>query len=412
MASIIHVDLDQFYAAVEILDFPELKGVPLIVGGRPDSRGVVCTASYEARAFGVKSAMPSATAARLCPQATWRVPRISRYAEKSREVHAVYERFTDQIQPVSLDEAYLDVGGSLKLFGSAEIIGRRIKDEIFESTHLVASVGVAENKFLAKVASDLRKPNGFVVIPPGREHAAAILNPLPVSRLWGVGAKTGERLAELGIVTIADLLKLDPEWLARRIGRESASSLLSLAQGIDPGEVECGGISKSLGRENTFAKDLFELDAMERELLAFSDEVASRLRAEHLKCGGVTLKIKFADFTRITRAVMFEAPTDLSEPLYHAVRTMLRQRVELGSRGVRLLGVAATHLTRSSEAEQTLFPDDSTEKKERAALAIDKLRGKFGDGAVTFGRLLEKRSDNTGTPHNKVTERRSSSKNE
>ena len=406
MASIIHVDLDQFYAAVEILDFPELKGVPLIVGGRPDSRGVVCTASYEARAFGVKSAMPSATAARLCPHATWRVPRISRYAEKSREVHAVFERFTDQIQPVSLDEAYLDVSGSLKLFGSAEIIGRRIKDEIFEATKLVASVGVAENKFLAKVASDLRKPNGFVVIPPGREHAAAILNPLPVSRLWGVGAKTGERLAELSIVTIADLLKLDPEWLARRIGRESASSLLSLAQGIDPGEVECGGISKSLGRENTFAKDLFELDAMERELLAFSDEVASRLRAEHLKCGGVTLKIKFADFTRITRAVMFEAPTDLGEPLYQAVRTMLRQRVELGNRGVRLLGVAATHLARSSEAEHTLFPDDSTEKKERAALAIDRLRGKFGDGAVTFGRLLEKRSDNTGTPHNKVTEKR------
>ena len=224
MASIIHVDLDQFYAAVEILDFPELKGLPLIVGGRPDSRGVVCTASYEARAFGVKSAMPSSQAARLCPQGLWRVPRMSRYAEKSREVRAVFERFTDQIQPVSLDEAYLDVGGSLKLFGSSETIGRRIKDEILRDTGLIASVGVADNKFLAKVASDLKKPNGFVVIPPGAEHAAAVLNPLPVSRLWGVGPKTGERLSKLGIVKIADLLALEPAWLERRIGRDHKRS--------------------------------------------------------------------------------------------------------------------------------------------------------------------------------------------
>ncbi len=398
MPSIIHVDLDQFYAAVEILDFPELKGKPLIVGGRPDSRGVVCTASYEARAFGVKSAMPSSQAARLCPNAIWRVPRMDRYAEKSHEVHAVFERYTDQIQSVSLDEAYLDVLGSIKLFGSAETIGRRIKHDILSETGLVASVGVAENKFLAKVASDLKKPNGFVVIPPGREHAAAVLNPLPVSRLWGVGAKTGDRLAELGIVKIADLLALDEEWLSRRMGRENATRLLSLAQGIDSGEVECGGISKSLGRENTFAKDLYDIDAMERELFAFCDEVSSRLRAAELKCGGVTLKVKFADFTRISRASMFEEPTDLGEPLYHAVRTMLRERVELNGRGVRLLGVAATHLVRANAAQQSLFSDGDNQKKERAAVAIDKLRGKFGDGAVTFGRLLEKRSDNTGTP--------------
>lgn len=400
MASIIHVDLDQFYAAVEILDFPELKGLPLIVGGRPDSRGVVCTASYEARAFGVKSAMPSSQAARLCPQALWRVPRMSRYSEKSREVRAVFERFTDQIQPVSLDEAYLDVGGSLKLFGSSETIGRRIKDEIFRDTGLVASVGVAENKFLAKVASDLKKPNGFVVIPPGAEHAAAILNPLPVSRIWGVGPKTGEKLSKLGIVKIADLIAVDPEWLERRIGRENALRLLSLARGIDPGEVECGGISKSLGRENTFAKDMRDVDAMERELLAFADEVATRLRAEGLKCGGVTLKVKFADFTRITRALMLEEPTDLAEPLYRAAKTILRERVELAGRGVRLLGLTTTHLARAGAAAQSLFSDEDTERKERAALAIDRLRGKFGDGAVTMGRLLEKRADNTGTPTN------------
>ena len=283
MLSIIHVDLDQFYAAVEILDFPELKGQPLVVGGRPDSRGVVCTASYEARKFGVHSAMPSSQAARLCPQALWREPRMERYAEKSREVRAVFERFTEDIQPVSLDEAYLDVAGSIRLFGTAEVIGRRIKDEILRDTKLVASVGVAENKFLAKVASDLRKPNGFVVIPPGEENAAAILNPLPVSRIWGVGAKTGETLKLMGIVKISDLIAADPELLARKLGRDGAARLLSLARGIDHGEVESGGLSKSLGRENTFAKDLREVDAMERDLLGFADEVASRLRAEGLK---------------------------------------------------------------------------------------------------------------------------------
>ena len=398
--SIIHVDLDQFYAAVEILDFPELKGKPLIVGGRPDSRGVVCTASYEARAFGVRSAMPSAQAARLCPRALWRVPRMERYAEKSREVRAVFERFTDRIQPVSLDEAYLEVRGSLKLFGSAEKIGRRIKIEILTDAGLVASVGVAENKFLAKVASDLEKPNGFVVIPPGEEHAARVLNPLPVSRLWGVGPKTGESLSRIGIVTIADLKAADANWLVRSFGRENAARLLSLARGIDRGEVEYGGISKSLGRENTFAKDLREPGAMERELLAFADEVASRLRAEGLKCRGVTLKVKFADFSRTTRALLLNEATDLSEPLYHAARTMLRERVDLAGRGVRLLGLTATHLMSSNLQAPSLFPDIETERKERVAHAIDHLRGRFGERAVTFGRLLEGRQDNTGTPTN------------
>ena len=401
MLSVIHVDLDQFYAAVEVLDFPELKGQPLIVGGRPDSRGVVCTASYEARVFGVRSAMPSAQAARLCPQALWRAPRMSRYGEKSREVRAVFERFTDCIQPVSLDEAYLDVRASLQLFGSAETIGRRIKDEILRDTGLVASVGVAENKFLAKVASDLKKPNGFVVIPAGAENAAAVLDPLPVSRLWGVGAKTGEQLAQLGISKIGDLVKLDPAWLARRIGRQSATRLLSLARGIDHGDVEYGGISKTLGRENTFAKDLFAREDMERELLAFADEVAMRLRAEGLKCGGVTLKVKFADFTLISRAEHLHEPCDLAEPLFRTARTLLRERVKLDGRGVRLLGVTATHLERATAVATSLFPDAETERQERAAQAIDKLRGRFGDAAVTFGRLLERRQDNTGTPHSK-----------
>lgn len=326
---------------------------------------------------------------------------MSRYAEKSREVRAVFERFTDKIQPVSLDEAYLDVAGSLMLFGDAELIGKRIKDAILRDTRLVASVGVAENKFLAKVASDLKKPNGFVVIPPGEANAAAILNPLPVSRLWGVGAKTGEMLSKLGIEKVSDLVAADPEFLRRRLGREGAERLLSLARGIDCGEVISGGLSKTLGRENTFATDLRDLDAMERELLGFADEVASRLRTEGLKCGGVTLKVKFADFSRITRATLLEEPTDLAEPLYRAAKSMLRERLDLAGRGVRLLGVTATHLACAESAEQSLFPSEDIERSERAAQAIDRLRGRFGHGAVTFGRLLEDRADNTGTPHSK-----------
>jgi DNA polymerase-4 len=396
--TIVHVDLDQFYAAVEILDFPELKGKPVIVGGRPDSRGVVSTASYEARVFGVRSAMPSAQAARLCPQAIWRTPRMSRYAEKSREIRTVFERYTDQIEPLSLDEAFLDLAGSLKLFGSAEKIGRRIKDEIFKETGLVASVGVAENKFLAKIASDLQKPNGFVVIPPGRESAEKVLFPLPVSRLWGVGPKTGEQLTKSGITTIADLAAADPAWLARRLGNDAAEHLQRLAHGVDARDVESGARSKSIGRENTFAQDLRNREDMERELLAFADEVAARLRSERIKCRGVTLKVKFADFTRISRALMLEDATDLSEPLYQAVKTMLRDRVDFKGKGVRLLGLAATHLESAGRAAQSLFPDANAERQTRAAQAIDKLRSKFGDSAITFGRLLEDRQDNTGTP--------------
>ena len=398
MLTILHVDLDQFYAAVEILDFPELRGKPLIVGGRPDSRGVVSTASYEARAFGVHSAMPSAQAARLCPQAIWRFPRMERYAQKSREVRAVFERYTDRIEPLSMDEAFLDVAGSLQLFGSAESIGRRIKAEILRDTGLVASVGVAENKFLAKVASDLKKPDGFVIIQPGVEHAKAVLYPLAVSRLWGVGPKTCERLNQVGIQKIADLAAADPAWLARRIGKESAEHLLLLSQGIDGRSVEGGGMPKSIGRENTFAADLYAFDDMERELLAFCDEVAVRLRSSGLKCRGVTLKVKFADFSRITRAVLLEEPADLREPLYAAVRAMLRTRVEPRGKGVRLLGVAATHLRRAGASAESLFPDPAAQKQTRTAHAIDKLRAKFGDSAVTIGRLLEGRQQNTGTP--------------
>jgi DNA polymerase-4 len=396
--AIAHFDLDQFYAAVEILDFPELKGLPLIVGGAPGNRGVVCTASYEARKFGVHSAMASSQAAKLCPHATWRPPRMSRYAEKSREIRVVFERYTDQIEPLSLDEAFLDLTGSVKLFGPPEVIARRIKDEIRAETGLTTSVGLAFNKFLAKIASDFKKPDGFVVIPPDENAAREFLAPLQVARLWGVGPKTRERLNALGFFTVGELAKADPTWLIKRIGQDSAEHLLALSLGKDAREVVSGERPKSIGRENTFAKDLFSYEDMERELLWFADDVAARLRAQNLRCYGVTLKVRLGDFSTFTRATHFEDATDLAGPLYAAGRTLLREKVDLRGKGVRLLGLSAHKLCAPNETAASLFPDEDAVRGRRAAQAIDSLRERFGDEAVKLGRLLERRQKNTGTP--------------
>jgi DNA polymerase-4 len=396
---IAHCDLDQFYAAVEALDFPELKGKPVIVGGLPGGRGVVSTASYEARRFGVHSAMPSGRAAHLCPQAVWRVPRMERYMEKSREVRAVLERFTDLIEPLSLDEAFLDLTGSQQLFGPPLKIARRIKDEVLRETGLVISVGVAANKFLAKLASDLKKPDGLVVAPLEQKAIEQFLAPLPVSRLWGAGPKTCECLNKLGFATIGQLARAEADWLARRLGRQAAEHLRALARGCDAREVETEGRAKSLSSESTFAKDLHDLESMERELLAAAEEVARRLRESRLRCLGVTLKLRLADFTRLTRAESFTEPVDLAEPLYEAAARMLRTRVNLCGQGVRLLGIAATRLLGESESAGTLFPDEHVAKRRKLAQAVDSLREKLGADSVKRGSLLQGRERNTGTPN-------------
>jgi len=402
--AILHVDLDAFYASVEALDFPELKGKPLIVGGLPGGRGVVSTASYEARRFGVHSAMPSVTAARLCPNAVWRVPRMDRYLEKSREVRAVFERYTDLLEPLSLDEAFLDVTGSQRLFGPPETIGRRIQDEIQAETGLSASVGVAENKFLAKIASDLRKPRGFVVVPRDPAGLRALLDPLPVARLWGVGPKMAERLETLGVRTVGQLAVADRAFLGRRIGEEMTGHLLNLAHGRDDRPVDTGDRPKSIGRENTFVKDLRDREAMERELLGFADEVSARLRAKGLKAFGVTLKVRLGDFTTFTRAETFDEPTDLAEPLFAAGCRMLRSRVDCRGQGVRLLGLTATRLVTPGEWTPGLFRDEGAEKRRRAAEAVDRLRDRFGEDAVTRGRLLQDGEQTTGTPNDRLVE--------
>jgi DNA polymerase-4 len=400
--AILHVDLDAFFAAVEVLDFPELEGKPLIVGGLPGARGVVSTASYEARRFGVHSAMPSTQAERLCPKAVWRTPRMERYVEKSREVRAVFERYTDLVEPLSLDEAFMDVTGSQRLFGSPEAIGHRIQDEIQDETGLSASVGLAENKFLAKLASDLRKPHGFVIVPRDPAGRRALLDPLPIRRLWGVGPKMAEQLDDLGCRTIGQLAAIDSAVLARRIGEDMAEHLLDLAHGRDDRPVETGDRPKSIGRENTFAKDLLDREAMERELLSFADEISARLRRKDLKAFGVTLKVRLGDFTTLTRAETFDEPTDLAEPLYAAGCRMLRTRVDRRGQGIRLLGLTATKLVEPGEWTPGLFPDEGDKKRHRAAEAVDRLRNLFGDDAVTRGRLLEEGEETTGTPDDHI----------
>jgi DNA polymerase-4 len=378
-----------------------LRGKPVIVGGLPGGRGVVCTASYEARKFGVHSGSPSTQAARLCPQAIWREPRMARYAQKSREVRAVFARYTDLIEPLSLDEAFLDLTGSQRLFGPAETIARRIKGEILRDTKLVASVGLAQNKSLAKIASDIRKPDAFVVVPPGAEEAAKFLAPLPVGRLWGVGPKTEERLREWGLRTIGDVARISTELLARRLGRTGAEELQALARGEDDRPVVSEDAPQSIGRENTFAEDIYEEAELERELLAFAEDVATRLRARGLQAGGVTLKVRFGDFTTLTRAEQLDEPSDLAETLHAVAVELLRAKAGRQGRGVRLIGLTATRLAPRAQAPATLFPDEKAIRQRRVAETLDRLRERFGDEAVTRARLLEGRAKNTGTPPEK-----------
>jgi DNA polymerase-4 len=297
---IVHVDMDAFYAAIEQLDHPELRGRPVIVGGDPAGRGVVSTASYEARKFGVHSAMPAAQARRLCPQAVFLRPRFARYQEVSQQIRAILYSYTPLVEPISLDEAFLDLTGTERLLGPAEEVAREIKRRVREETGLTCSVGVGPNKFLAKLASSLAKPDGFLVVREGEE--LAFLEDLPIERLWGVGEATAKRLRGLGITTVGQLRGLALEELLDKFG-SLGRSLYELARGIDRSPVIPEREARSLGAERTFPEDLTDPEEMERVLFSLSEEVGRRLREERLKARTVQLKVRFADFTTITRAL-------------------------------------------------------------------------------------------------------------
>jgi DNA polymerase IV len=380
---IIHVDMDAFYASVEQLDNPELRGKPIIVGGPAESRGVVAAASYEVRSFGVHSAMPTAQALRRCPHAIVLPVRMARYAELSQQIHAIFERFTPLVEPLSLDEAFLDVTASTNLFGPAEKIGRDIKQQIKDRTQLTASVGIAPNKFLAKLASDLEKPDGFVVIT--EQTAQQILDPLPVGRIWGVGRVAQETLHAHGIHTIADLRRTTVDEL-RAVAGNSAAGLLRLAQGRDDSPVESDRQARSLSSEQTFASDVKDPAVLLGVLLEQVERVAQRLRHRNLHAKTITLKLRYGDFRTLTRSATLAEPTNLTQPLWEIAEKTFGKWHKRSGGPLRLLGFAATNLTDDQAEQKTLFPDPEADKLKRLDKTVDAIRDRYGNHALHRGK--------------------------
>jgi DNA polymerase IV len=382
--TILHVDMDAFYAAIEQRDRPELRGQPVIVGANPQGgrgRGVVSTASYEARRFGVGSAMPISQAYRLCPKGVYLPVDMAKYLEVSKEVMAILRRYTSVVEPVSIDEAFLDVTGSRRAFGSGEEIARRLKEAVRRETRLTASVGVAPSKLVAKVASDIRKPDGLCVVEPGQE--AAFLAPLPIRRLWGVGPKMEERLAKVGVQTIGDLAALDAGRLERRLGTHGRDLRL-LAQGVDdrPVLAESDG-AKSIGQEHTFDADTADIERLRRTLLTLADGVAGRLRGQGLRGRTITLKYRDEDFHTTTHAETLAAPIDSSNDVYRLAAKLLGE--VHGRKKVRLLGIYASAFG-TSGGQLGLFGEPPS----AADQLRDKLKERFGERAVTRASLLGK----------------------
>ena len=384
--TIIHLDMDAFYASVEVLDNPSLKGKPIVVGGDAN-RGVVSAASYEAREFGIHSALSMAIAMRRCPEAVFLPTRMNRYREISRQVFAIFQTFTPLVEPISLDEAFLDVTGSIRLFGPAEKIAATIRKQVKQRIGLTVSAGIASSKLVAKIASDIDKPDGLTIVPPGQEQS--FLAPLPITRLWGVGKATREALALLGVQTIGDLSRLPPDLLQRKFGKHG-NSLYQASLGIDDREVTPDREMKSIGHEETFATDLLDLKIIHRELLALADKVARRMRRYRMSGRCISLKVKYADFKQLTRSHTIESTTDDNSVIYKEV-TKLLEKTEAGNKPIRLLGVAVSHLHSDGKIQLELFDERKNKlKKQQVNQALDAINEKFGTTAIVPGRLLQK----------------------
>ncbi|MGH7376303.1 MAG: DNA polymerase IV [Candidatus Methylomirabilales bacterium] len=380
--------MDAFFAAVEQRDHPRYRGRPVIVGADPKGgrgRGVVAACSYEARPFGIHSAMPIGRAYRLCPRAVFLPVRMERYQEVSERLFGIFTRYTDLVEALSIDEAFLDVTGSARLFGAAEAIARRIKADIRAEEGLVASVGVAGSKFVAKVASDLGKPDGFVAVPPGQEKA--FLAPLPVSRLWGVGAKTERLLRSLGLITIGAVASWPEAALAARFG-EAGRHLWALANGLDDRPVTPEEAAKSIGAETTFAEDTADPRLLRTTLLALAERVGRRLRREGVRGSTVTLKVRFEPFETHTRARTLDAPTALADEIFPVAAALLAA-ARVPGRRIRLLGIAVSRLLPAEAAgrQLPLFGEGGA-RRERVAAVMDAVAARFGEDALTRAALL------------------------
>jgi DNA polymerase IV len=386
---ILHVDMDAFYASVEIRDRPELAGKPVIVGGL-SGRSVVLSATYQARAFGVRSAMPMARARRLCPHATVIPPRHRLYGAVSKEVMAIFQAVTPFVQPLSLDEAFLDVSGAIRLLGSPAAIGRRIRADVAQQQQITCSVGVAPNKFLAKLASVHCKPDGLLVIPADR--VLEFLHPLPVSALWGVGERTGQTLARLGLRTVGDIASTPVRALEAEFGPATAAHLSALASGRDSRSVETSVREKSVGAEETFAVDVADPEVIRRELLRLSRRTARALRASGCAARTVTVKLRKADFRTITRSRTLPEPTDVTQRIYDTACALYESSGLSGQARLRLVGVRASGLLPAAAASTQLALGDRPSSWQAAETAMDRITGRFGADAVRPAALVERRA--------------------
>lgn len=412
--AIIHLDMDAFYASVEVLDNPALSGKPVIVGG-DERRGVVAAASYEARKFGVHSAQPIARAKRLCPHGVFLPVRMARYKEVSERVFGIFRRFTPLVEQLSIDEVFLDVTGSVRLHGPPDTIARKIREAVRKETGLSVSAGVAAVKFVAKIASDLRKPDGLTIVPAGAEKE--FLAPLAVGKLWGVGEVTAAALAGMGVRTVGDLAGVPAETLKSRFGAHG-SHLHLLSNGIDDRPVETEEEAKSIGHEDTYPEDILDREVLKRELLSLAERVAARLRRHGVRGRTVTLKVKYHDFRQVTRAATLPGATDDGGVIYRTA-TGLLGKTDAGKMPVRLLGISVARLEGEGEGGErkdpeqlSLFPPGGAmgmkgpavaagadtgpapaasvpaEKKAKLNRAVDAIREKFGKKGIRPATLL------------------------
>ncbi|MEM1062829.1 MAG: DNA polymerase IV [Planctomycetota bacterium] len=374
---ILHVDMDAFFASVEMREDPSLVGKPVIVGGS-SARGVVSAANYEARKFGVHSAMPGSKARRLCPDGVFLRGNMELYAEVSRQIRDVFRRYTPLVQPLSLDEAFLDVTGSVRLFGPPAEIGRRIRDDIAAELRLPASVGVAPNKFLAKIASDLEKPRGFTVVDPDRVQE--FLDPLPVRKIWGVGKVAGRKLGELGVETIRDLRLLSEGVLEGRFG-VVGRKLAELSRGIDDRSVVPDHEAKSISHETTFSTDVTDADSLRAWLRLLGDQVARRLRRHGRFAKTVQLKIRYDDFDTFTRAETLPEPTDRTDLIWEAADRLFTHKRPTRNLSVRLIGVGVSGLSTGAAVQRSLF-DEEGQKRRGLDHTADRITERFGSDAL------------------------------
>ena len=392
--------MDAFYCSVEELDNPSLKGRPVVVGGTPEGRGVVATANYAAREFGVRSAMPAARAIRLCPRAEFLRPRPKRYSEVSREVFSIFGKYTPLVEPLSIDEAFLDVTGSRLPgvpanvdedgYGAGVAIARALRERVEKETGgLTCSIGIASNKYLAKIASDLRKPRGMVIVPLGAEEE--FLAPLPIEKIWGVGPKMAERLRAIGIDLVGDMQRLGVEPLQRALGDETGEHFWRLCRGVDHRPVVTEQEVKSISQEKTYGQFLAPADreTIERELFRMSDKVAARLRARELWGRTVQLKARDEKFHTVTRSASLDSPTCLVEEIYRAALGMFDERVDFGNRRIRLLGVGVSGLTGEPRRQLDFFDSGRLQQAESMAAISDAVCRKIGDKAILRAKMLE-----------------------